>query len=153
MGDKTETEIAADAEATKDGGATKPAAANAAPNADTAATDDSGAAGEQEALNAATKVGLDAVAALLESTRAANPTIPADLISGDSVETIAASVAAGKTVVDAVVKAQPAPVQAGGGGSPPRPVGPDGPPEGSTGLQKIAWALNHPGAGSTTPPA
>ncbi len=151
MAEKTEAEIAADAEATKDGAEKPPADAPAAANANVAANANTDVT--QEALDAATKVGLDAVAALLESTRAANPTIPADLISGDSVESIAASVTAGKATVDAVVKAQPAPVQAGGGGSPPRPVGPDGPPEGSTGLQKIAWALNHPGAGSTTPPA
>ncbi len=151
MADKTEAEIAADAAATKNGGEKPTADAPAAPNANVDANANTDVT--QEALNAATKVGTDAVAALLQSTRAANPTIPADLISGDSVETIAASVAAGKTVVDAVVKAQPAPVQAGAAGSPPRPVGPPGPPEGSTGLQKMAWALNHPGPGSTTPPA
>ncbi len=111
------------------------------------------AAALQQQLDTQATANEATVAALLQSTRDANPNIPADLISGANADEIAASVTAGKATVAAVVAANPPAKPGGGPGAPPRDLAPPGPPEGATGLQRIAWALNHPGPGSTQPPA
>lgn len=125
--------------------------ANATPNASADGT----AAVSQEALDAANKSGADAVAALLQTTRDANPGIPPDLIAGDNAVDIANSVAAGQRSVAAILELNKTPAQpaAAAAGAPPRPAGPAGPPDGARGLSKIAWALNNPGPGNTEPPA
>ncbi len=102
---------------------------------------------ESEAANLAN------VDALLQATRTANPAIPADLITGSTPAEITASVTAGQATVEQVLEANKTTTQPGGGGAPPRPTGPEQPPEGLSAVARMSWALSHPGPGSTEPPA
>ena len=91
-----------------------------------------------------------ATAALLDTTRAANPTIPAELIAGDTPEAITASLATATATVAKVRELNPAPtastVPGTGAGAPPRT---NEPPAGLRGVTRITYALNHPGPGNT----
>ena len=150
MADKTADEIAADAATTKPDAVKPTADTPAAPNANADANADVTAT---KALSAANKTTVDAVAALLKVTRDAHPSIPSSLIVGDSAESIAASVTSAEATVKDVIAANPPAVAGGSAGSPPRELGPEKPPEGLSPTSRIAWALNHPGPGSTTDPA
>jgi hypothetical protein len=102
------------------------------------------------ALDAATQATAAATTALLDTTRAANPAIPADLIAGDNPADIAASVERGRALVEQVRAANPVtgtPTNIPTG-SPPRTPTND-PPPGVKGIARIAHALTHPGPGST----
>lgn len=85
-------------------------------------------------------------AALLETTRAANPTIPADLIAGDNADQIAASVTTGAAIVAQVQEANPPPKAAAptapstNAGAPPRT---EQPPDNLRGVSRIAWGIEH----------
>ena len=89
-----------------------------------------------------------ATAALLETTKAANPTIPADLIAGDDPAAIAASVERGKGIVEQVTSHNAAngktddtktKLPGSQAGAPPR--GDDQPPDNLRGAGRIAYAL------------
>jgi hypothetical protein len=103
--------------------------------------------------------------ALLETTRTANPTIPPDLIAGDTPAAIAASVTSAQATVAQVLAANtsstpapgaappasppvaaaaPAPVPAG---APPR-SDPNEPPAGVTGVARIQHALRQRSQGA-----
>jgi hypothetical protein len=93
----------------------------------------------------------DATAALLQTTREANPNIPGDLINGEDPATIAASVEGARAIVARVSELNPtAPAGGerppGGAGSPPRTAEV---PAGLRGLNRIAYALSNPGPGNT----
>lgn len=82
-----------------------------------------------------------ATAAYLTACRSANPAIPDDLITGDTIEAIDASITAGQATVDQVIAAnakQPPP--GNNAGAPPRSQEPPGDLRGS-GL--ISWALEN----------
>lgn len=84
--------------------------------------------------------------ALIETTRAANPTIPPELITGDNAEQIAASVAKGADIVAKVQEANKPPETkqppAANAGAPPRDANADAAPEGVRGLARITHALD-----------
>lgn len=92
-------------------------------------------------------------AALLHVTRAAHPDIPADLITGGNAADIAASVDRGQVIADqarasaADNDGQP-PKTTVPAGSPPRTKTTDA-PDRVRGTSRIAYALTHPGPGST----
>lgn len=82
--------------------------------------------------------------ALTNATRQANPTIPPDLISGDTPAAVAASVSQAQATVKQVLEANPPPDQKTPGvtgGAPPR--GPAEPPENTRGIARIAWAITN----------
>lgn len=85
-------------------------------------------------------------AALIESTRAANPTIPPELIAGDNAQQIAASVQQGADIVAKVKEAdKPAETKkppAANAGAPPRDANTGRAPDDVTGLARIQHALD-----------
>lgn len=101
-------------------------------------------AAASEATAAATARAEASTAALIDSTRAANPTIPPDLITGTTAEEVAASVTAGQATVEAVIAANPPDAltrpPGDGGAAPPRTLEP---PADMRGSARIAWALKN----------
>ena len=101
----------------------------------------------QEDLATADTLASATRAALLTTTRSANPTIPEHLIDGDTPEAIEASVAQAKTTVEQVLEAnkpddKPKPRTTGA--APPR--GDAQPPDNLRGVSKISWGLTHESA-------
>jgi len=106
-------------------------------------------------LTTAQEAARGATGALLDASRAANPTIPAELITGETPDDIAASIERGKGIVEQVTTANAGndaddekPKTPGSqAGAPAR--GDPQPPERARGISRIAFALRHPGPGMT----
>lgn len=99
----------------------------------------------QQDLEAANQTAAATRTALLDTVRKANPTIPAELIDGDTPEAITASVDRAqelvKTIVDTNKPAEPAPRPAGANAAAPTRT-PAAPPEGLRGADRIRHGLN-----------
>ena len=108
-----------------------------------AAADSAAAALDQSTteLGAARQAAQTATTALIDATRAANPTIPPDLIAGDTPEAIAASVDAGRTIVEQVKATTTTTPANTTSGTPPRPTTPQL-PDTARGSERIRFGLD-----------
>jgi hypothetical protein len=94
----------------------------------------------QQDLEAARTATAAATTALRDQARAANPTLPAELIDGDTPEAIAASLDRARTIAQQVIEATRAATPTTPAASPPRT--PETPPEGTRGIDRIRFELN-----------
>lgn len=108
-----------------------------------AGTDPADLEAARDALAAARASAAKATTAFRDALRAQHPAIPPELIEGDTVEAITASVTAGQAMVDKILAA--AKETAGNGASRTRvPSGRFAPaPADMSSFQKLAWGVQH----------